>query len=162
MARGIFGGLESFLGTFGRGIISGLQAIGGSIADAIGLGREAGVNPALEALTHEWGQVEIAHGREPDFATLRPYETVPRDWFETSDIPWNRPFAYKVSVYGRDLESGRFTSQEFDITVSRELTIDEVENETIARLGATGQSPIIEMFKVKVIGAQVSGGWEPW
>ena len=158
----VLGGLEGFLGSFGRAILSGLQSIGSSIADANGLGRQAGLSPIPEIVAAEWGQVKVAGERESQFASLRPWESPQHDWFEESDIPWNRPFAYKVAVYGRDLATGRFSHQEYDVTVSRELTVEEITNETRARLGSGGQSPAMEMFDVKLIGASKRAGEEAW
>lgn len=162
MARGILGSLGSFLGSFATEIFDAVQSIGGHIADALGLGREAGANPAVEVVEQEWLQAARATDLEPSFTTLKPYDFVPHEWYVDSDIPWNRPFSYKVNLYGRDLDTGRFTSQDFDITVSRELTLDEIEDEAISRLGATGESPAIEIFSAKVIGASKRAGEQPW
>jgi hypothetical protein len=154
MARsGVLGGLEGFLGSFGRAILSGLQSIGGSIADAIGLGRQAGLSPIPEIVAQEWGQVKVVGERESEFASLRPWESPTHDMFEDRSIPWNKRYAYTVAVYGRDMSTGRFSHQEYNITVSRELTVEEITNETRTRLGSGGQSPTMEMFDVKLIGA---------
>jgi len=172
----VLGGLETFLGSFGRAILSGLQSIGGSIADAIGLGRQAGLSPIPEIVAQEWGQVKVAGERESGFASLRPWESIPHDWFEEAAIPWKRPFSYTVTVYGREIAGrrrevspgvteavgGRFMHQELDIVVSRELTIEEITNETRARLGASGISPVMDMFDIKVIGASKRAGEQAW
>lgn len=154
------GGLGNIFGSFASKIISGLQSIGGSIADALHLGRSAGASPVLETVEREWAQAAQAKSAEPSFGGLRPFEFVPHEMFTESEMPWDKPFAYKVNLYGRDINTGRFTSQDFDITVSREMTIDEIENETIARIGATGESPAIEIFKARVIGASKRAGEE--
>lgn len=157
----LLGGLGAALGGFGRSIISRLQEIGQSIASALRLGRVAGVEIEPAAVAREWGEVLVAGEREEQFATLRPDETPPIDWYEFSEIPWDKPISYTVVAYGRDLATGRFAHQEYWITVSRPLTSEEILDETNARLGATGQSPIMDIYSVKLIGGSRRLG-EEW
>ena len=154
------GGLFAALGSFATKIYNTLQQFGRGIADAIGLGREAGLSPSLEAVTREWGEVKVSGETEERIAKLKTYETVPHDLYVTQDIPWKRPFGYTVSVYGRDMETGRFTHQDFNITVSREMTIEEITDETNTLLGATGMSPRVEIFSSKVTRAWIREGEE--
>jgi len=72
-----------------------------------------------------------------------------------SEIPWARPYCYTVSVYGRDLATGRFARQDYDITVSRKMTIGEVKATAGARIGRSGSQPLVDIFDI-----QVSNAWE--
>jgi len=157
----LLGGLGKALGGFGRSIIKRLQTIGQSVASALRLAGVAGVEVEPAAVAREWGEVHIAGGREEQFALIPPGGTVPADWYEMSEIPWDKPISYTVAAYGRDLATGRFASQEYWITVSRPLTSEEVLDEAQSRLGMTGQSPIMDIWSVKLIGASRRLG-EEW
>lgn len=157
----LLGGLRAALGGFGQFIIARLQEVGQTVASALRLGGVAGVEVGPAAVTREWGEVQIAGEREEQYASLLPGETPPVDWYEFSEIPWDKPISYTVAVYGRDLSTGRFASQEYWITVSRPLTSEEILDEAQARLGMTGQSPLMDMFSVKLIGGSRRLG-EEW
>lgn len=157
----LLGGLGAALGGFGRSIISRLQEIGQSVASALRLGGVAGVEIEPAAVAREWGEVLVAGEREEQFAALRPDETPPIEWYEFSEIPWDKPISYTVVAYGRDLATGRFAHQEYWITVSRPLTSEDILDEANARLGMTGQSPTMDIFSVKLIGGSRRLG-EEW
>lgn len=154
-------GIGAALGGAGRWIISKVQQIGGSVSDVLGLARDAGAEVTPSAVVREWGQVSIAEGRQEQFAGLLSTDEVPIDWFEESTIPWDKPIAYKVKIYGRNIATGRFASQEYDITVSRPLTTEEAIDEAQSRIGNEGESPVIEIFSVALVGASRREG-EPW
>ena len=157
----LLGGLGRWLGGHGRSIIERLQAIGQSVASALRLGRVAGVDVEPAAVVREWGEVKIAGEREGDFASLRPGDTPPVDWYGFSEIPWDKPISYTVAAYGRDLVTGRFAHQEYWITVSRPLTSEEVLDEARARVGMRGRSPIMDIWSIKLIGGSRRLG-EEW
>lgn len=154
-------GLGEALGSFGRSIIQRVQDAGQSISRVLGLAEEADavVSPAI--VQREWGEVSLATGRQERFDALSSDDFVPRSWYEESEIPWDKPYAYKVAVYGRDLATGRFTRQELDITVSRELTPEEALDETRIRVGIEGTSPSFDVFSVSLVGASKRSG-EEW
>jgi len=154
-------GLGAALGSFGHSIISRLQDIGGTIADALHLGEAAGAEVSPAAVAREWGEVAVSGERKETFAALGPWETPSPTMYEESEIPWDKPIAYKVAVYGRDLATGRFTHQEYDITVSRPLSVTEALDEAQARLGEVGESPTVAIFSMKLIGASRRLG-EEW
>jgi len=154
-------GLGAALGSFGHYIISRLQAVGGTIADALHLGEAAGAEVSPAAVAHEWGEVSVAGERQETFAALGPWETPSPEMYAESEIPWDKPIAYKVAVYARAIATGRFTHQEYDITVSRPLSVTEALDEAQARLGTDGQSPTVSIFSMKLIGASRRLG-EEW
>ena len=153
--------LREGLGSFGTKIWRTVQDIGGTVATALGFGRVAGVEAEPVPTWHEGYEVAAAAGREEDFAAVELGGYVPSEWYEASSIPWDKPIAYKVVVYGRDLATGRFAHQELDITVSRPLTAEEAIDECVARVGAEGGSPLFDIFSAKLIGASRREG-EPW
>jgi len=153
--------LGGALGSFGRSIISRAIDVGRSIGEVLRIVQP--IAPQIEpvSVAREWGQVSRPAGWEERFGLLAPDQAVPVDWFEMSEIPWDKPLAYKVAVYGRDKATGRFLHQEYDLTVSRPLTMEEAVDEAEARLGATGTSPTVDIFSVKLIGASRRMG-EEW
>jgi len=157
----LLGGLGAALGGFGRSLIARLQEIGQGIASALRLGGVAGVEVEPAAVAREWGEVQIAGEREEQYASLRPNQTPPVEWYEFSEIPWDKPISYTVATYGRDLATGRFAHQEYWITVSRPLTSEEILDEAQSRLGMEGQSPTMEIYSVKLIGGSRRLG-EEW
>jgi len=153
-----FGGA---LGSFGRSLIQRAIDLGRTLGEQLEIIKPLAplVSPPVAA--REWGQVRIAEKRQPQFAALTPAETVPAAWFEETQIPWDKPLAYKVAVYGRSLATGRFIHQEYDLTVSRPLTAGEACDEAAARLGTAGASPTVDIFSVALVGASRRAG-EEW
>lgn len=82
-------------------------------------------------------------------------EYVPDRLHIASDIPWRRKYAYTVSVYGRDLATGQFARQDYDMTVSRKMTIGEIKDTAARRIGKSGSAPLIDIFDINV-----SNAWE--
>jgi len=153
--------LQSGLGTVGRAIWKGVLAVGGTVADALGFGRVAGVEAEPVPTWREGREVSIALGRESEFAALEPAVFAPQDWYEETAIPWKRPIAYTVAIYGRDLATGRFTREERNITVSRPLTMEEACDYAREQWSVGGVSETFDFISAKVIGALRREG-EPW
>jgi len=160
-------GLGAALGGFGRSIIKRLQEIGQSVVSALRLAGVAGVEVGPAAVAQEWGEVSVATGLEENFAELAPSASVPVDWYEMSEIPWDKPICYTVAVYGRSriktkkYEAGQFARMEFNITVSRPLTSEEALDEAQTWLTGKDYSPMFDVFSIKLIGASRRLG-EPW
>lgn len=153
--------LGGALGSFGRSIISRAIDIGRSIGEVLRIIEPVAPQVEPVSVAREWGQVAKPPGWEERFGLLAPDMAIPVDWFELSEIPWDKPLAYKVAVYGRDKATGRFIHQEYDLTVSRPLTVEEALDEAEARLGATGRSPIVDIYSITLVGASRRMG-EPW
>lgn len=149
------------LGSFATSAISRAIEAGRTIGEFLGIIEPLAPEVSLPEAVHEWGQVQLGTERAEMYAGLAPEATVPRAWFVESDIPWDKPIAYKIAIYGRDLTTGRFMSQEYDITVSRPLTTEEVLDETARRIGMTGVSAITEIFSARLVGASTRAG-EEW
>lgn len=146
-------GIWQRLGGFGTKVIESALQIGRSLGETLRIIKP--VAPEIEpmAAARDWGHVQTSDALEPAITALRPDEFVPRDLFVTSEIPWKDKYAYQVTVYGRDLITGRFTRQKFDMTVNTEMSVQGVIDETKSRFGSQGASPILEVFDVAVTGA---------
>jgi len=152
-------GIWRRLGGFGTKVIRTAQQLGRTLGETLHLIKP--IAPIVEpmAAARDWGRVAIADALEPQIAALRPDESVPRDLFTISDIPWADRFAYQVTIYGRDAgitdpkKRGQFKNQMFDMTVGREMTIEEVIAEAKHRFGGYEGAQMMDIFDVAVTGA---------
>lgn len=153
--------LRAGLGSFGTRIWQSVIGAGQGLAEALGFGREAGVEAEPVPTWHEGYQVAVAIGRETDFAAIEPTAYVPVDWYAFSEVPWDKPISYRFKVYGRDLATGQFVHQTRDLTLSRPVTVGEAENIMMGHLDTTGASPMYEIFDLTLVGASRRAG-EEW
>lgn len=146
-------GIWQSIGSFGTKVIRLGQDLGRSLGETLGLIQP--IAPFIEpmAAARDWGNVSISDALSPDVAKLRDDQFVPRDLFATSDIPWADKYAYEVAIFGRDSSTGQFRRTKFDLTVTREMTIEEIKNHARASLGQGGRYPFSEIFDVAVTGA---------
>jgi len=109
------------------------------------------------AAARDWGRVSTADALTPQITALRPDEFVPRDLFVVSDIPWADKYAYQITVFGRDNRPGKtrgqFRRQLFDMTVGREMSVEEVLREAQYRFGGYEAAQFSEIFDAAVTGA---------
>lgn len=158
-------GLFSTLGSFAKKVIRTIRETGRSIAEAIGiLPRQArDIEPAT--IAREFEQVAGLEARESLIANL-PRTQVIADYLHTTvDVPFNRPYAYTVSISGRAVAGrvgpegvkigGRFTRDEFNITSNRRLTPEEVTDIAQRRFGAGGEYPLLSIRQISVTSAMV-------
>jgi hypothetical protein len=158
-------GLFATLGSYGKRIIQTVRETGRSIAEAIGLApkQARGIEPA--AVAREFIQVARTTERADVIARLPRADVIPDYLHTASDIPFNRPYAYTVTVSGRALAGrvgpggvkigGRFTRDEFNITSNRRLSPEEVEEIALRRFGAGGEYPLLSIDRMSVSGAMV-------
>lgn len=146
-------GIWQRLGGFGTKVIRSAQALGRSLGETLHLIKP--IAPIVEpmAAARDWGRVQTADALEPQIAALRPDESVPRDLFTISDIPWADKYAYQVTIFGRDRATGQFRNQQFDMTVGREMTVEEAIAEAKYRFGGYEGSRMSEIFDAAVTGA---------
>lgn len=156
-------GLLETLGSFGQSIISFIRETGQGIREAIGLApRQAGiVEPA--SVLREFTQVARAQEVAPLFVDLPRTEPIPDYLYGTTDVPFNRPYAYTVTVSGRALAGrkgpggvpigGQFVRDEFNITSNRQLSPEEVEAIALRRFGAGGEYPLLSIDRMSVTAA---------
>ena len=148
-------GILERLGSWGTSIIKSAIETGRGIAETVGILKPTAPEITIPEASTDWGHVSRSEESRPDVLALRNDEQVPDHLYEHSEIPWSRKFAYTVSVYGRDIATGRFARQDYDLTASRKLTIGEVKGMAASRIGQDGTSALINIFSMTV-----SNAWE--
>jgi hypothetical protein len=151
-------GLFDRLGSYARKIWDWAKGRIEPIASALGIAREAEVETEPVELWREYRKVIRLEDVSATIAGLDFEQYIPRGLYTESEIPWNRPFAYEVTISGRDLATGRFARTARMMTFSRELSIGEIMEEATSRFGATGAYPQMDVTHLSVTGAQVRAG----
>lgn len=146
-------GILGKLGGFGTRVIRTAQQIGRSLGETLGLVRKIAPDIEPMAAARDMGRVSTADALTPEITALRPDEFVPRDLFTVSDIPWADKYAYEVSIYGRDRRTGRFKRQKFDMTVGRQMSIEEIKETAKLTFGRCTRAHFSEFFDIAVTGA---------
>jgi hypothetical protein len=145
-------------GSFASSLWDSFKQAFSPIAEALGFGQETGYEisayDAVKELTHVRRQDDYA----PLVSAVQPQDYIPREYYGTAEIPWNRPYAYEVEFYGRDLETGRYVHTGRWVTSSRELTAGEAEELALAYFAAEGQSAQIDVMQAGVVAAQLRPG----
>lgn len=146
-------GILKRLGSWGTSIIKAAIKTGRTIAETVGILKP--VKPAFTVTDapRDWGRVSRSEDASPQIAALKDASMVPEALFSTTDIPWARKYAYTVSIFGRDLATGRFARQDYDMTTSRQLSIGEVKEMAGSRIGKAGISALIDIFDIEVSNA---------
>jgi len=156
-------GLLSALGSFGRKIISLVRETRQSIRTAIEYAPKQAGELDTGTVIREFTQVAKLEEQESIIANLPHDETIPGYLHTTTDVPFNRPYAYTVTVSGRAVAGrvgpggekigGRFTRDEFNITASRQLSPEEIEEIALRRFGAGGEYPLLSINRISVTAA---------
>lgn len=149
------------LGGLAERVIERSLDIGRSFADTISMLGERGIDVDAEESAVEWDTIESMLEREPAFADLQDWDTVPQELHETMPIPWQRQYGYKVRIVGRNLETGVVEHQDYNLPVSRQLTVAEAIQVAHERVGELGGTPRFEIYDAAVVGAYVREdvGW---
>ena len=150
-------GIFQRLGSFGTAVIQTAKQIGWSLGETLGILERSQIDVEPLAAARDWGRVSTSEALEPEITALGGDEYIPHSLFVTSDIPWKEKFAYQVTIFGRDRATGRFKNQAFDMTVGREMTIDEIITLAHTRFGGYEGSKMSEVFDAQVTGAWKSG-----
>jgi len=158
MFRRLLGGSESLLGGLGRSIIRTAQRAGQSISSALSRIAATGARPEPLTVAREWGQVRLEGERESTIASIGIGQEIPRSLYTEREVRYGDKFAYTVTVYGRDLATGRFAHQELDVWMSREASPEEVLEEASMNIGRDGGSPLFDIFDVSLTGASIRAG----
>jgi len=155
-------GIFARLGSFGTRVIKRVIETGRTIAETVGF-----LKPLVESVTEldvarQYGKVAIEETLRSDILDLNPRSVIPGSLYTPTDIPFKRPFAYKVVVFGRFLAGtirdgkkvgGQFAHEEYDLPTNRQLTKSEIEAMARSRVGKSGGSPILEVFSIEVVSA---------
>lgn len=158
-------GLFATLGSYGRRIVQAVRQTGRSIAEAVGLAPKQAVDIEPSAVVREFSQVARLEEQESIIVNLPRQYVIPDYLHSAIDIPFNRPYAYTITVSGRAVAGrigpggekvgGRFTRDEFNITSNRRLSPDEAEAIALRRFGAGGEYPLLSIDRMSVTAAMV-------
>lgn len=148
-------GILARLGSFGMRIVRSAIETGRTLAETVGFVRPIAPTVTIEAAAPEWGHVSRSEEAEPTILAIPDTEYVPDRLHMTFDIPWRRKYCYTVSIYGRDLATGRFAREDYDLTMSKKMTIGEIKDVAGQRIGKAGVSAAIDIFDI-----EVSNAWE--
>ena len=148
-------GILERLGSWGKSVITSAIKTGRTIAETVGILKPIEPDFVVTDAERDWGRVSQSEDVSPQIAALKDASMVPDALFSTTDIPWARKFAYTVSVFGRDLATGRFARQDYDLTTSRQLSIGEVKEMAASRIGKAGISALIDIFDMEVSNAWI-------
>lgn len=151
-------GLWSRLGTFATKIWDWARSQASPVTSAAEMAGLADVTVEPAELWREYRKAIRLEGTAESIAGTDPHGYIARGLYTESDIPWNRPYAYEVTISGRDLSTGRFTRTGRWITTSKELTPAEIMDEAIASFGRGGGSEQIDVSHISVTGAQYRAG----
>lgn len=155
-------GIFERLGSFGTRIINRVIETGRTIAEVVGFLKPLVPDVTDVDVAREYGRVTVEKEYAGGILDLNPHTVIPESLSTPTDIPFKRPFAYKVVVFGRYLKGmvvggesvgGRFAHEEWDLPVSRELTKEEVVDMAKGRLGKAGGSARMEIFSIEVVAA---------
>ena len=117
-------------------------------------------------VAREFEQAARLEEQESLVANLPRTEVIADYLHIETDIPFNRPYAYTVTMSGRAVAGrigpggekigGRFTRDSFNITTNRRMTPDEVEAIALRRFGAGGKYPLLTVSRLSVTAAMTS------
>lgn len=155
-------GIFARLGSFARSIITRVIETGRTIAETVGFLKPMVPEVTAAEVAEQYGRVAIEEAHRGAVYALGEHIVIPDSLHVETDIPFKRPYAYKVVAYGRYQAGverkgrkvgGQFGHEEWDLTTNRQLTKAEIEDMARSRLGKRGGSPIMEVFSVEVVAA---------
>ncbi|MBU2685562.1 MAG: hypothetical protein KKF27_20165 [Gammaproteobacteria bacterium] len=156
----ILAGLESIWGAFGPNTIYQALESGMSFGDFYTAISPYIENPNTADIRSEWRSSWKSLTIEPMFKMLDPDSLVPENLFRERSFIQNDVYAYRVHIYGRDLETGRYRSEEAFLSSSNILTPNEATDIMRSRVGAEGDSPTYDIYSMEVRGAFTRPGFE--
>lgn len=158
----MFKGLQSLWGGFGEAVLRYASQTVDALRTAFGLAREGGAPVDVPVLRQELSYIRREGEAAPYVAALGVNETIPENLYVESDIPWKQPFAYEVSIFGRDIATGEYTRTERIVTSSSELTPGEAIEIVSDRFGADGAYPQLYIEDMALTGAFTRAGEIPF
>lgn len=123
----------------------------------------AGVTAEPGALAREFRKLSRIEGLEAQILQVAESEYIPLNLYQVPEIPWDKPFSYQVTFYGRDLTTGRYARTDRWLTFSREMEVGEVLDVAGERFSAGPDyrgSPTVrfDIMQMSVTGAELRAG----
>jgi len=101
----------------------------------------------------EWRDIYQQTLLEPAFRELDPNSVIPDSLYRQRTILQATPYAYRVHIYGRSLETGRYSKEDVFLHTVEPYTSQEAIDTVMGRISETGASPKYDVFTVDVRGA---------
>lgn len=155
-------GIFQRIGSFGQRIVKSALSTGRSILETVGFLKPLVPTVTKTQVARQYGRVQVEAALRGPILDLNPRSIIPESLHTATDIPFSRPFAYKVVIFGRYVAGtirggkkvgGQFAREEFDLPSNRQLTKEEITDMAMGRLGKKGGTPILEIFSIEVVAA---------
>lgn len=151
-------GILDRFGSFGEKLIRNLQERGLGIGDLFDVTEPAEIDVSPGDVVKEWGQVRTTTELESAVSSVPLDNYIPGGMYVPRDPPFNRPYAYTVRFYGRDVE-GRFASKEYNLTFSEEVRPADIMDVAAGRFGVGGEySELTDVYDMSVVAAYTRPG----
>lgn len=149
-------------------LLEGIQARLGQIgAEALYRAQEVGLSfrrfwesiaslvPELSMghVNKEWKDVWQQSLLEPQFRELGPDDVIPDNLYRVRTIEQSTPYSYRVHLYGRNIATGRYASENVFLMTEETLTKQQAEDIVMDRISERGDSPKYNVFTIDVRGA---------
>jgi len=155
-------GIFQSIGSFGTRIIRSVVESGRSILETVGFLKPIVPTVTETDVARQYGRVVVEEQYKGAIVDLNAQTVIPQSLHVATDIPFMRPYAYKVIVYGRFAAGtvrdgkkvgGQFGHEEYDLPTNRQLTKEEIVDMARGRIGKKGGTPIIEVLSIEVVAA---------
>lgn len=151
-------GILDRFGSFGQKLIRLAQQTGTGVSSLFDVADIVGVDVSSADVTREWGQVRTTTELESAVSAVPLEDYIPKELYVPRDPPFNRPYAYLVRFYGRDLE-GRFAAKEYNLTFSKEVRPGDIMDVAAERFGVGGEySELMDIYDMSVVTAYTRPG----
>lgn len=149
----LYEGLQARLGDFGINAIFRALEVGTSFSDFW-----SSITPSFPGMTvstvrREWREAWRQLDWEPMFKDLGDSDAIPWGMYRERTVEQPTSYAYRVHIYGRDLATGRYRSEDSYLHADEPLTKGEAVDIMRSRVGSEGDSPTYDIFTIDVRGA---------
>lgn len=146
-------GLQALLGDFGINSIFRALEVGTSFSDFWSSITPSFPDMNVSTVRREWREAWRQLDWEPMFAALGDSDVIPSQLYRERTVIQPTLYSYRVHIYGRDLETGRYRSEDSFLHSDEPLTKEEAVDIMRSRVGSEGDSPAYDIFKIDVRGA---------
>ena len=150
--------IQALWGGLGRAALKLARTLVNPIKELLHLGEVGGIELEPTKLYQELSRLDREDRAAPRIAVLGRDDYIPAALHTEADIPWKRPYAYEVEMYGRDVKTGRFTHVSRAMPYSHELTIGEIEDDMDRLFGGEGEYPQVAIERMSVVAAFTRSG----
>jgi hypothetical protein len=151
-------GLLDKFGSFGKAAIRRIQELGEGVQSLLESFEPMDVELDTADVVQDFGSVRTTTQRESAVSSVPIDQEIPDNLYVPRSPPFNRPYAYTVRYFGRDKE-GRFSSKEYNLTFSEQISKRDILDVAAGRFGVGGEySELSDVFDVNVVAAYTRPG----